>query len=418
MRNRSHKSLLKERASDSLLGRILVLTGARQTGKTTLVREAFPDYAYISLDDPVLRVQYQSLSAYQWEKQFPIAILDEVQKVPQLIESIKAVYDQFPATRYLLLGSSQILLMQQVRESLAGRCHLMELYPLTLPEMLTQSWEDSVKESRLIRWLKRGVNLADIPAVLAGNPQFVEASICFERYLQVGGYPALWGDKLPDEAQAQQWLYDYVQTYLQRDIRDLAEIRNLEPFVLAQQMSARLTGELVNYSSLAKEAGITAKTARRFLQYLQMSYQVVLLQPWFRNSRKRLVKSPKLHYLDPGVQSAVSGRYGTLSGREFESAVVVEMIKQIKNSGLRVDFYHLRTADGREVDLLLELSDGFYAFEIKQSRSVHASDGRHFKGLSALLDKPLKHAFVVSNDPVARELMEGVSAVPVVALLS
>ena len=416
MRNRSDKKILLERSA-SALGRILVLTGARQTGKTTLVKEAFPDYEYISLEDPVLRVEYQRLSAQRWADKYPHAILDEIQKTPQLIESVKAVYDQFEEPRYLLLGSSQILLMQQVRESLAGRCQLLELYPLTLPEMLTQSWDDPVQESRLVRWIRDGVDLSDLPAVLSRDDRFVKASACFERYLQLGGYPALWKDNLSEE-EARRWLYDYVQTYLQRDIRDLAEIRNLEPFVLAQQMSARLTGELVNYSALAKEAGITAKTAQRFLQYLQISYQVVLLQPWFRNSLKRLVKSPKLHYLDPGVQSAVSGRYGTLTGHEFESAVVSEMIKQLKTSGMRVGFYHLRTADGREIDLLLETAEGFYAVEVKQSCSVHSSDARHLNGLSDLLDKPLIHSFLVSQDPKVERLDERLTAIPVAALLS
>lgn len=416
MRNRSDKNVLKSRSAGTF-GRILVLTGARQTGKTTLVKEAFPDYEYISLEDPVLRLEYQRLSAQRWADQYPYAILDEIQKTPQLIESIKAVYDQFETPRYLLLGSSQILLMQQVRESLAGRCQLLELYPLTLPEMLTQSWEDPVQESRLVRWLRDGVRLSDLPAVLSRDARFVKACSCFERYLRIGAYPALWNENIPEE-EARRWLYDYVQTYLQRDIRDLAEIRNLEPFVLAQQMSARLTGELVNYSELAKEAGITAKTAQRFLQYLQMSYQVVLLQPWFRNSRKRLVKSPKLHYLDPGVQSAVSGRYGALTGHEFESAVVAEMIKQLKTSGLRADFYHLRTADGREVDLLLETADGFYAVEVKQSRSVQVSDARHLKGLPDLLDKPLIHSFLVSQDPEVKALGDNVTAIPAPALLS
>ena len=416
MKNRSDKSVLRAR-SEGAFGRILVLTGARQTGKTTLVKKAFPGYEYISLEDPVLRIEYQKLSAQRWADQYPYAVLDEIQKTPQLIESIKAVYDQFDDPRYLLLGSSQILLMKQVRESLAGRCQLLELYPLTLPEMLTQSWDDPVRESRLVRWVRDGVNPSELPAVLSRDERFVRACACFERYLQVGGYPALWKDKISEE-EARRWLYDYVQTYLQRDIRDLAAIRNLEPFILAQQMSARLTGEMVNYSALAKEAGITAKTAQRFLLYLQMSYQVVLLQPWFRNSLKRLVKSPKLHYLDPGVQSAVSGRYGALTGHEFESAVVAEVIKQLKTAGLRVDFYHLRTVDGREVDLLLETPDGFYAIEVKQSRSVHPPDARHLKGLPELLDKPLIHSFLVSYDPEVKQLGEQITAIPVQAFLS
>jgi uncharacterized protein len=416
MRNRSEKITLQSGA-DHVFGRILVLTGARQTGKTTLVKKAFPDYEYISLEDPVLRIEYQKLSAQRWAGEFPRAVLDEIQKTPQLIESIKAVYDQFDEPRYLLLGSSQILLMKQVRESLAGRCRLLELYPLTIPEMLTKSWDDPVRESRLIRWLRKGVDLSAAPAVLSRDARFSDASSAFERYLRIGGYPALWKEPIPED-DARQWLYDYVQTYLQRDIRDLAEIRHLEPFVLAQQVSARLTGESVNYSALAKESGITAKTAQRFLQYLQMSYQVVLLAPWFRNPLKRLMKTPKLHFIDPGVQSAVSGRYGALTGHEFESAVVAEMIKQVKAAGLRVDFYHLRTVDGLEVDLLLETEQGFYAIEIKQSRSVREGDARHLKGLSALLDKPLLHAFLVSHDPELKQFGNHLTAIPAPALLS
>jgi len=415
MRNRTEKIRLQTVAASGF-GRITVLTGARQTGKTTLVRELFRYYKYISLEDPVLRPEYARLSAGRWADEFPLAVLDEIQKVPEIIETVKAVYDESESSRYILLGSSQMLLMKQVRESLAGRCRLLELYPLTLPEMLTQSWNDAVDESRLVRWVRLGA-VDKLPSVPAADERFNKAVSCFERYLRIGGYPALWKDTVSD-SDAHDWLYDYVQTYLQRDIRDLAEIRNLEPFVLAQQVSARLTGEVLNYALLAKESGISAKTARRFLQYLQMSYQVFLLQPWFRNPLKRLVKSPKLHYLDPGVQSAVSGRYGVLTGHEFESAVVAEVIKQLKNSALRVEFYHLRTQDGREVDLLLETDQGYYAIEIKQTRMAGASDARHLYKLDEILDKPLIHAFVVSNDIAVKELGDRMTALPAALLLS
>ena len=203
------------------------------------MKKAFPDYEYISLEDPVLRSQYTSLSAPMWANSFPRAILDEVQKAPSLIESIKAVYDQYDQPRYLLLGSSRILLMEQIRESLAGRCQLLELYPLSLPEMLTESWDDELRESTLVRWVREGVDLSELPAVPQADDRMARATACFARYLQVGGYPVLWKEDVHDD-DARDWLYGYVQTYLQRDVRDLAEIRNLEPFVLAQQMTARL----------------------------------------------------------------------------------------------------------------------------------------------------------------------------------
>jgi hypothetical protein len=122
------------------MGRIIILTGARQTGKTTLARNAFPGYAFLSIEDPILRQSYAGLSAAQWRDLYPRAILDEVQKQPVLIESIKSVYDQWPEPRYILLGSSQLLLLEKVKESLAGRCHIVELFPLTLPELGTESW--------------------------------------------------------------------------------------------------------------------------------------------------------------------------------------------------------------------------------------------------------------------------------------
>ena len=415
MRNRElNIKLLQEK--DSRFSRIIVLTGARQTGKTTLIKKVYPQYEYISFDDPVTRPDFLALSAQEWHVRYPCAILDEVQKAPSVIESIKAVYDQYDDSRHVLSGSSQILLLQQIRETLAGRCRLMELFPLTLPEMRTQSWNDELNESVLVKLLRHGFTREDLPLSPASERSFAEASTNFERYLLVGGYPVLWNEDVSNH-DAAEWLYGYIQTYLQRDIRDLAEIRNLEPFVMAQRVSADLTGTLVNYSILAKESGVSVKTAQRFLQYLQMSYQVILLQPWFRNRLKRFSKTPKLHYLDPGIQSTVCGRSGTPTGFEFESAVIAEIYKQIKNAGLRVNLYHLRTADGKEVDLLVETADKYYAFEIKKSRNIQKSDGRHLLRLADLLDKPLAHSFVVSNDNSVKHLYDDITALPAALLL-
>lgn len=155
MKSRAIKDALLAK-NKSPYGRILILTGARQTGKTTLARACFPGYTYLSIEDPVLRSQYSLLTASQWEKMYPNAILDEVQKEPRLIESIKSVYDQYPDPRYVLLGSSQLLLLQKVRESLAGRCHIQDVYPLTIPEILTKSWEGQIKPSFFQQYLEEG----------------------------------------------------------------------------------------------------------------------------------------------------------------------------------------------------------------------------------------------------------------------
>ncbi len=411
MINRSVYNFLRKK-SESKFGRITILTGARQTGKTTLVKEVFPDFDYISLDDPVTRPDFAALSAIQWYERYPIVIMDEIQKLPQLVESVKAVYDQFPDARFILLGSSQILLLEQVKESLAGRVALIELYPLTLPERLTSSWSDDVKPSKLIQFL----NDPDNAACFAGTPQtdqrYAHAETEFQKYLNYGSMPAIVDSSL-EHVEKRDWLHDYISTYLQRDIRDLANLRELEPFVRAQKTLASLTSQLLNISTLAKQAGITNITAKRFINYLEISYQIILLPPWFRNQRKRLSKSPKVHFLDPGIQRALLSRSGELTGGEFESAVVAEFFKQIKNSRLPIECYHLRTLDGREVDLLLELEEGYIAVEIKKSRHISSSDAKHLRKLENILDKPLLHALLVSNDPRIQTWDDGtITALP------
>ena len=416
MRCRSLLSQLRSLATTSSLGRIIVLTGARQTGKTTLAQRGFPEYVYLSLEDPVTRPEYSALSAAQWRAGYPVAILDEVQKAPSLIESVKAAYDAWPEVRYLLLGSSQILLLEKVRESLAGRAALVELYPLTLPEMLTEGWRNPVPESRFITWLRNGAGTA-FTGIPRAETSHARSELAFRQYLQFGAMPAVAAGEL-NEPERYDWLSAYVRTYLQRDLRDLANLRDLTPFIRAQKSLASLTGQLLNISELSRLAGITAPTAKRFIQYLDLSYQVILLEPWFRNLGKRLVKASKLHFLDPGIQRSLLQRRGELTGAEYESAVVAEIFKQLKNSRLPVNCYHLRTADGREVDLLLELETGFVPIEIKQTARASASATRHLKRLEDILDKPVLHALLVSNDPQIRSLGDTITAVPAPWLLA
>lgn len=410
---------LKERLNNlgsSPLSRIIVLTGARQTGKTTLAKYCFPEYAYLSIEDPVLRIQYKKLTAGQWKINYPFAILDEIQKEPVLIESIKSVYDQYKDARYILLGSSQLLLLNKVKESLAGRCAIEEVLPLTIPEILSKSWEDKPKKS-LYQYFIQTLKLQDFLPSFSLYYDYADRINAFEYYLNYGGYPALVDDKLSDN-ERYDWLTNYVRTYLERDVRDLADFKSLEPFVKIQQITALLTGQLVNYSQLGNEAAVSSKTAARFLNYLGLSYQTLLLQPWFSNSLKRLVKTPKLHYLDPGVQRAILHKTGNMSGNEFESAVVAELYKQSKVIGVKGSFYHLRTHDGAEVDLLLELQNGFIAFEIKMSDHIGKKDARHLLKLQEILNKPLIQSFVLSNDNEVKSFGERTLAIPAAMFLT
>lgn len=401
---------------DKQYARILVFTGARQVGKTTLVKQLLPDYTYLSIEDPIKRKSYFNMTAQQWETLYPKAILDEVQKEPQLIESIKATYDTYGNVRYVLLGSSQLLLLEKVKESLAGRCLIYELYPLTIPEIETNSWADDIHPSIWQRLLTKATeHIALLPSFLL-DERMSQKAAAWQHYVQYGGYPALVADEMNMEDRYV-WLTNYVHTYLERDVRDLASFRDLAPFIKLQRATAIYTGCVLNASNLARDLGVTSKTVQRYLEYLRLSYQVLLLPAWERNSAKRLVKAPKIHFMDNGVLQAVLQKRGGTTGAEFESLVVSEIYKQAKNIFANVSFYHLRTQDGKEIDLLVETQDGYFAFEIKMAEHVTIADARHLMSIDSILDKPLLQGFVLSNDVETHQFANNIQAVNVAMFL-
>jgi len=350
------------------------------------------------------------MTAAQWKELYPSAILDEVQKEPGLIESIKAVYDQWAEPRYILSGSSQLLLLEKVKESLAGRCVILELYPLTVPELVTDAWEDEIHASLFIQCLERLNAIHEIlPSFFLDN-RHVRMKRAWDHYIRFGGYPALTASDLTDE-ERYEWLSNYVRTYLERDIRDLAAFRDLDAFIRLQHYLALQTGTIVNASSIAAQVGLSIKTVQRYIRYFELSYQALVLPAWSRNETRRLVKAPKIHYLDNGVLQAVIQKRGFPSGPEFESLVVAEMYKQARTMRIDARFYHLRTADGREVDLLIETPAGYYAFEIKMADRIVPSDARHLRGICDILDKPLVHSFILSNDPQTQRIADDITAV-------
>ncbi len=396
-------------------GRILVFTGARQVGKTTVVKQFMDEYEYLSMEDPVSLPSYQQLTAKEWHRFYPKAALDEVQKAPMLIESIKATYDLFDDVRYVLLGSSQLLLLEKVKESLAGRCVIFDMYPLTLPELASDE-NTEIVASEWQNLLNTETEEPQLFPSLVLDTRLAIKKQSWQHYTKFGGYPALVSKEMTEE-QRFIWLQNYVRTYLERDVRDLASFRSLEPFIKLQHAIALQTGELFNASSLAVKIQMTSKTVQRYLQYLTLSYQVVVLQAWTRNKSKRLSKSPKIHYLDNGVLQAVLKKRGGITGNEFESLVIAEMYKQAQNINSLATFYHLRTHDGKEVDLLVELPNGYYAFEIKMAEYVSKTDAKHFKNLEDILDKPLLHAFILSNSVKTEKITDKITAVNVVMFL-
>ncbi len=404
-------------------GRLVTLTGARQVGKTTLVRQMHPDWSYLDLDDPITRPMLAGLSAEDWLSRYRKVIVDEIQKVPSLFETFKACYDRDPQFHAILVGSSQLMVLKGVRESLSGRAALLELFPLMLSEIVAhRSGHD--RQARLIQFLA-----SDSPAdVLASwkdplrrlDPSSAIESNAWEKMKTEGGMPALWSDVEWTDSDKRQWREDYVRTYLQKDLADVAKLDHLEPFVRLLRMACLRTAQLANWNDLAREAGISSPSARTWMSHLEAGYHAILLPPWFRNREKRLAKAPKLHILDAGVRRAVLRKSGEVDGPEFETAVVAEFWKAIRTSRLPVDTWHLRTSDGREVDLLLERPDGYIAIECKSSSHVPPPDARHLADLSTLLDKPILAALVISEDSTFRRLTHDSEtwAVPANFLLS
>ena len=416
MAHRRQITDLLKKYENKKIGRIIVLTGARQVGKTTLAKDVYGDYHYLSIEDPTLRISLSTLTAKQWEKIYPQAILDEVQKEPKFIESIKSAYDQFDHVKYVLTGSSQILLLKNVRESLAGRCLIFTMQPLTIPELLTKSIDDDIIPSIWQQTLQDGFDPQSILPNFRLDENWVEKQKAWDFYTTFGAYPAL-TDKTMDDKDRFAWLETYVKTYLERDVKDLVELRDLEPYQKLQRALALQTGGLLNASSLATEIGVSSKTVKNYLQYLHVSFQTITLQSWERNKQKRLVKTPKIHCLDHGVLQAILNKRG-LTGNEFESLVVSEIYKQVHNLGINASFYHLRTHDGLEVDMLIELPEGYYAFEIKMSEHIKLTDARHLRKLEEILDKPILHSFILSNDDTVHYFSEKITAMSAAMFLS
>ncbi len=280
--------------------RIVILTGARQTGKTTLVKSRYADLTYLNLDAAEYREIAGSTSALAWHRVIGPAVIDEAQKEPSVFEKIKFAYDAGDISFSVLTGSSQILLLKNIRETLAGRAFLFELWPLLQSELHPDSTKQAPSPPLLHKIIVQP-DLSDVltqtPPVLFGD-QEMDSIETENHLLKWGGMPGL----LPlSEQERWKWLKDYCYLYLERDLGDLAKLDDLRPFQKFQKLAALRSGKLLNYSELARDTGISVDTARRYLEYLKISYQSMTLQPFYRNLTSRVIKSPKLYWTDMGI---------------------------------------------------------------------------------------------------------------------
>ena len=392
--------------------RIVILTGARQTGKTTSARRKYPGLRYINLDSPENRDALRLLSTSSWAGSVGKAVLDEAQKEPVVFEKVKYAFDSQALSFSVMLGSSQILLLKKVRESLAGRSSVFEIWPLMMSELQRIPGIASSPPPLLDRL----ISTADLAKVLRDEPELLldtadECCVDAEDYLLAwGGMPAL----LPLSSEDRwQWLKDYEYTYLERDLGDLARLDDLLPFRTFQKLSALRSGQLLNYSEIARDAGVSADTARRYLEYLRLSYQTILVQPYYKNITSSLVKTPKLYWLDVGLLRHLTGIRVEVSGSLYETMVVGEVIKWIKTMRRDVEVYFYRTRSGREIDLLLVTQHGIIGVEIKARRSVAPTDWRALREIAGGLGGDWLGGLVIYRGSQIRKVSEpGIWAIP------
>ena len=327
---------------------VVTITGPRQSGKTTLCKKVFGHKPYANLESPDIR-QFAIDDPRGFLSQFPDgAILDEIQRTPDLVSYIQPMVDEDQRDGlFILTGSQQFEVSNTINQSLAGRTALVKLLPLSIEEVQST---------------------ANLPSV--------------DDLLYHGFYPRIW-DKRLDPTQA---LGDYYETYVERDLRQLVAIKDLNLFQRFIRLCAGRVGQLLNTSSLANDTGISHTTARSWLSVLEASYVIFLLQPFYKNFSKRLVKSPKLYFYDVGLAVYLLGIENSeqvtrdpLRGSLFENMVIAEALKYRFNQVKKSNLFFFRDAKGNEVDLLMVNGSDILPIEIKSGMTVTKD---YFKGLN------------------------------------
>ncbi|MBI4644936.1 MAG: ATP-binding protein [Deltaproteobacteria bacterium] len=380
----------------------VVLTGPRQSGKTTLLKHLFSEsHSYVSLEPPDVRAAAAADPRGFLAMHPAPVILDEVQYAPDLLPYIKEAIDSRRQERglYLLTGSQNLMLMAQVTESLAGRAAILRLLPLSRREAQGEP-------EKPLPWER---SLSQAPSGVASPSELFKSFLC-------GGYP-----ELTVEPDRDIWLWhaSYLQTYLERDVRSLRQIGDLTLFQNFLRTLAARSAQLLNLAELARDLGVALNTAKAWLAVLEASFQVIILRPYFANVGKRLVKSPKVYFSDVGTLCHLTGlkdsehaATGPMGGAIFETAVLMEIIKTISHRGQEPQVYLWRTATGAEVDIVVAEGGRLIPLEVKLSATPRPVMARNLTSFQKDLEDLAAPGYVIHPGEVRLPLAPEVTALP------
>lgn len=336
--------------------KVVALTGPRQSGKTTLCKMVFPDYHYFNLENPLVIAEISKNPVAFLEMYAPKGVIfDEAQKYPELFSFIQVVADEHPEFRFVLTGSSNFMLLEKITQSLAGRVALLTLLPFSMAELGEKSGLDT------------------------------------DTLLFNGGFPAVWNGQ-----PAQDIVANYYNTYIERDVRQTINVKDLSKFQIFIRLCAARIGREFNASNLSNEVGVSYHTINEWLSILEASYVVFRLQPFYQNIGKRLVKTPKIYFYDTAVVCFLLGierpeqlRTYPLRGEIFENYVVLEFLKNRYNTNKQHNLFFYRDQSQREIDILQQFSHQYKGYEIKSATAFHSEFTNNLDYLKKLLGDTL-----------------------------
>lgn len=382
----------------------IVVTGPRQSGKTTLLKALTQrTHRFVSLEDPDVRIRAKEDPRRFFELHRPPLVIDEIQYVPELLSYIKTQIDEDRSPgQWMLTGSQNFVLMQGVSQSLAGRAAILSLLPFSYAERIDRTAQSMAPSS----WV-RALDPRTMPRV--------SSDVSLATAILRGGYPELARSETVDR---QVWCASYIATYLERDVRNLAHVGDMSAFERFLRLCAIRTGQLLNLSDLARDIGISVPTAKRWISILETGYQISLLPAYYENVGKRFVKRPKLYFTDTALATYLLGIHDPETllhtptfGALFETMIVTDVLKRFLHVGAMPSLYYMETHDGFEIDLVVEDARQLFAYEIKSAATITRKHAGSLDRISEPLRSRIARRAVISAARESFPLADGIDNV-------